>query len=258
MFDDDIGWRSRAVAMDDYLLSLDFVVVGEVEDHPISSLSRVRVQQVILGALPHDHVVIGLPPEWRGQRVLAWGTWDGARGDTCFGNGVEVRSDGGMTAQAIFQLDGESVERPGMYERILARLEQRADEHPANWLASGNSVALMSIAGPGKSPYTMALGGGRTLLGPATVLPRTARWPRRPCHFAVGLPGDSILLALPAESTEELEIPVCPARLHFAYRPSYRTPFGVTADHLGLVLHSDGTRFHIQRIHGVVEPAVRW
>ena len=156
-------------------------------------------------------------------------------------------------AFADFRLDGKPVDRPGTYDKLLRRLEDRAGEHVTNWLASSPSVAVVTITGTDEK-NRLVLGNPRLLVGAATRYPERARWARlsRTCFPRVG---DSILIAIPAHSPKTLKIPVCPDKLRLA--PGQLTPYGVSLKKLPQVLQPNGDTMTFQHIHGVTESATR-
>src|SRR5262245_60899144 len=135
----------------DYLVREDFVVVAQVESlrqWAHRQTATVRVDSVLVGA-QHSRLVMNHQHVRPGDVVLAWGTWCGARGDTCSGSTVVIDSAGRLLPDQMvgvrLLLGGQSVGTPGSFERLRTRLAQLASRNQAEWLVSGSAIGLVRV-----------------------------------------------------------------------------------------------------------------
>ena len=103
-------------------------------------------------------------PAERPTRVIAWGTPTGLPGrqEAMYaGNALCATPSGSLIQSQIngiacgagppqrlgtpFTFDGHGIGEPHTYERVVAALEKRAGESPAEWLVSGAGVALVEV-----------------------------------------------------------------------------------------------------------------
>jgi hypothetical protein len=255
MIDDD-SWQTSDVAMDDYLLKVDFVLTGEIglSYDAASVLIPVEIKEVHIGAVPHRTIVLmnifPRAPMSPHTKVLAWGTWDGANGDTCFGNALPVSETGALPSRLLrnpLKLDGSSLDTPGSLSRLTQKLASREQEHPSSWLARGTSIALVEVTAVNRDTRLLHVAALRTLVGTPAHFPT---WlllsPRSPCRY-IPTPKDTLLISTSADDT--LRVPVCVNRLKLhSYSP---TLVGCAVSDLSRVYVRDTEALTLRRMYDV-------
>ena len=248
-----------SVAIYDYLLGMDFVVIGRVpaDYDPTSPFLTIRVTKTILGALPHAVVTLAIPfarptlgPH---AEVVAWGNWESARGDTCYGNALSIDPSGSMRpriGRVKLLLDGLPLEVAGSYARMLHRLDERGSEHSTKWLESGSAILLGRVTTVNAKRGVLTVAAVRVLVGVSDQAILHIRWHDSPlCGLSIA-PGDSIVIATLPDKRDTIEAPICLERMRLKGRP-YLTPVGVRIDQVHEVFEVRDNTLRVQSIHGV-------
>lgn len=208
-----------------YVLGQDFVVEGYLLDDPSdvpASLyrSRVKVTRVLAGTVESDRLALDIPnrrdrpgvASRRGTRIIGWGIQEaGGIMGTCALVGPrddlvvsDVRVAGGP--DPILVVDGRPIEEPGTLERLRSEVERLKGQNAAEWLFSGDAIALVRVSAVnGRSASVQLVS---WLVGSAERAPTVVRMAPPSGHALLLSVGEQLLIPIPASPTDTLVAPL--------------------------------------------------
>jgi hypothetical protein len=139
--------------------------------------------------------------------------------------------------------------KPGACARLISALSARQDEHAADWLASGQGIALMRVVTMDALQHIVTVEPVRVLTGTPAPMPRYVRWLAQNCPTTPVLNGE-LLLPIYGTPVDTMTVKACmgPLRVGAGMRS---TPYGVALDRIGDVVQSTPHGMRLERLHGV-------